>query len=146
MYSIVKGKNRILYPIIRKSYDKKCTEIYQPIFSLRDSLPNLEKDYNNAHVHSLSQNYKKGIGKILIEENNKIFEYPLEKSKKWIPSFEWDGYGFMKMIEKQVLDFQIYFINRGPKYGDISSKKKKIIKRATFFGKTSEQDTSKVVR
>ena len=134
-YSMVEGKNRILYPLIRKHYDKKCTEIYQPIFSLGASLPNLEENYNNNHIRSLSYNYAKGIGKILIAKNNKIFEYPSEKSNEWAPNFEWDGYDFMEMIGKQVLDFQIYLINRGSKYGDISSEKTKLIKEQLSLAK-----------
>jgi hypothetical protein len=135
LYLMSEGKNRIQYPLIRKSFNKKCTEIYQSVFSPRDALHNLEEKYNNFHVHSFSHDYAKGIGKVLIEKKSKISEYPVEKSKEWIPTYEWDGYEFMTLIEKQVLEFQIFLINRGPKYGDISLEKKKLIKEQLSLAK-----------
>jgi hypothetical protein len=135
IFSIAKGKNQILYPLIRKSYNKKCTEIYQPLFSRRDMRLHLEKWYDTEHVHSLSHDYANGIGKVLIGGENRVSEYPIEKSDKWIPKYTWNFDEFSTMIARQTLEFQIYFINHGPKYGEISIEKKKLIKEQLTLAK-----------
>jgi hypothetical protein len=128
-YVLSEGKNRVLYPVIRIPYNKKCTEIYQPIFShagLRDQIGDL---YDTVYARSLSQDFQKGIGKVLIARNNRVIEYPSEASKSWIPKNVWKLADLMEMIGRQVLESQIYFLNRDGKYNQVSLEKRNLIKQ-----------------
>jgi hypothetical protein len=123
-----KGINQISYPLMRSTYNAKCTEIYQPILpkpELRKQVPHL---YQSNYVKSVLQNPENGMGNILISVNNQIIEYPSQTSNIWIPKHVWELPELIKVIGKQVLESQIHFINRSPKLGDIDAKKKKIIK------------------
>ena len=123
------GKNRILYPLVRMPYNKKCTEIYQPIFSHYGFRDQIEHLYDTAYARSLAQDFQQGIGKVLIARENQIVEYPSEESKSWIPQNVWKLTDLMDMIGRQVLESQIYFLNRGGIYNQVSSEKKNLIKQ-----------------
>ncbi|MBX3036022.1 MAG: hypothetical protein KF758_03830 [Anaerolineales bacterium] len=122
------GRNRILYPLIKIAYDKKCSEIYQSIYS-HNIKSNIEYLYNNDYTKSISKNFEKGIGKVLIAGNNKIREYPTEPSKSWIPKNIWNLPELIDMIGRQVLNSQIYFINKSAKYNNISLEKRNLIEQ-----------------
>lgn len=134
-YVLSEGKNRILPPIVRAAYDKKCTEIYQPIFPHYEGSERIGHLYNTDYARSLSQDHEKGVGKILFSKENKIVEYPLMESKDWIPKNIWKMPDLMRMIAKQVFEFQLYYINRGPSYAEVSVEKKNLIKEQYFLAK-----------
>jgi hypothetical protein len=67
-YSLVEGRNRIIYPLIRKMFSKQCTEIYQPIYSQTGIRQKYENWYDNDFVRSISTDHPGGIGKVFISE------------------------------------------------------------------------------
>ena len=77
----------------------------------------------------MSQDFHKGIGKVLIAQKNKIVEYPLEESKSWIPNNIWEITDLMDMIGRQVLEFQIRFLSRSAIYTQVGLEKKNLIKQ-----------------
>ncbi|MER2512716.1 MAG: hypothetical protein ABTQ25_09955, partial [Nitrosomonas ureae] len=130
-----KGTGRISYPLIRASYDKRCTEIYQPM-SLKPKLMNEYKHlYEDGYADSFLRLDEERTSKILTASGNKIVNYSREPSKNWIPKDSWKLSDLMKMIGKQVLESQIYLINRGPKYTEISLGKKALVKEQLFLAK-----------
>ncbi len=132
---LAEGKKRILPPIVRAAYDKRCAEIYQPIFPHYEGKERIEHLYNTDHAKSLSHDQEKGVGKILVSEKNKIVEYPLIESKDWIPKNIWKMPDLMRVIAKQVFEFQNYYLNRGPSYAEVSEEKKNLIKEQLFLAK-----------
>lgn len=128
IFKIKEGKERIQYPLIKKPFNQKCTQIYQPIFRRNEIRSNLVEMYDNDFVRSISFDYSVGVGKIFIAENNKIKEYPNGSSNTWIPDFTWDYHELFEALGRQVLEFQLYSLNNGPRYGDISPERKKLIK------------------
>lgn len=128
-YLLREGKQRVSYPILRISYNKKCTELYQPSFLRSIENAELKDLYNNDYTKSLSENFEKGIGKILLARGNKITEYPLEASKAWIPKETWKLSDLIDMAGRQVLNSQVYFINKTAKYSEVSLEKRDLIKQ-----------------
>lgn len=143
--TLSKGTGRVLHPLVRTPYNKECTEIYQPA-SLK---PKLMDEYSNLYDNDYSRFYlqdsKEGVSKILIAVKNRVVEYSQIPSKEWIPKQTWKLSELMKMIGKQVLDFQIYLLNRGPKYDEISLDKKKIIKLELTMAKQVNKMLSKAL-
>lgn len=80
-------------------------------------------------MRSLSQDFQQGIGKVLIAQKNQIVEYPSDESKSWIPKSIWKITDLMDMIGRQVLESQIYYLNRGGIYNQVSLEKKNLIKQ-----------------
>jgi len=125
---INEGKNRVLYPLVRMPYNKKCMEIYQPIFSHHGLRGQVEHLYDTVYARSLSRDFQEGIGKVLITQKNQIAEYPSGDSESWIPKNVWKLTDLMDMIGRQVLEFQIYFLNRDGNYNEVRLEKRKVIK------------------
>ncbi|MCC7118405.1 MAG: hypothetical protein IT310_07765 [Anaerolineales bacterium] len=127
-FVIEKGRNRILYPLVKMPYDKGCSEIYQPIYSYSIE-SNVEHLYNNDYVKSISKKFEEGTGKVFITGNNKINPYSTEPSKSWIPKKIWEVSELINVIGKQVLNSQIYFINKSAKYSNVNLEKRNLIKQ-----------------
>jgi len=134
-FRIREGKKLIQFPLIKKAFNKKCTQIYQPIFCRPEIRSNIAELYENDFVHSISFDHAVGIGKVFIADNNKINEYPTNSSKKWIPNVIWDYQELFNILGKQVLEFQLYSINNGPRFGNISLERRKIIKERLHIAK-----------
>lgn len=139
-YVLNRGKERVLYPIVRASYNKKCTEVYQPRFVRNEFSTGIEYLYDTDYSRSLFQNFQMGLGKILITENKGIIEYSTEPTRDWIPKDIWELSDLINMIAKQVLEFQIYYINRGGKYEGLSQEKKDVIKTRNRIAKYINRD------
>ena len=127
-YLLKKGRDNVSFPLVRSSYNKKCTEIYQPIFSHYGRREQIAYLYETPHVKSMSQDFDSGAGKILIKVDNQVKEYPSNKSNSWIPKVTWDLSELMDVVGEQVLNSQIYYLNRGGNYNKVSTEKKNLIK------------------
>jgi hypothetical protein len=127
-FSFKQGTGRIIYPLIRKTFDKNATEIYQPFFSRPEIRSEFEDWYNNEYTHSISSDFSSGVGKIFQEKNSKIIEYPSIATKNWIPEYTWELPKLLDLLTKQTLAFQIHYLNYSSKYDDISAEKKQLIK------------------
>jgi hypothetical protein len=127
-YMLTKGKERVLYPIVRAPYNKNCTEVYQPMFLRPGLTEQVGHLYDTDYSRSLFQDFQNGIGKVLMAENNRIIDYPSEQSEIWIPKSVWKLPDLINVVSKQVLEFQIYFLNRGGKYNEVRQEKKNLIK------------------
>lgn len=134
-FALNDGKKHQSYPLIDVTYDNKCTEIYQPIFSYQREDQGVSYLYDNTYVKSLSEDFKKGIGKILFTENHQFKEYPSEPSTLWIPQYTWNIKELLNLIGKQVLNSQIFFINQKVSFSKVSAEKKNLIKFQHEFAK-----------
>lgn len=128
-YSLVPGSERIRLPLIRKGFNTRCTQLYQPMFmrqNIRSQFPEL---YDNDYVNNVSQDYDKGIGKIYICVEGTIDEYTSDPSKAWIPSYTWQGDDLEKIILIQTLEFQLYLLDIGPGHKGLDPVREKIVKQ-----------------
>ena len=134
-FALNEGKKCQSYPLINVTYDNRCTEIYQPIFPYPKEDQRVSYLYNNTYVKSLSEDFEKGIGKILFAENHQVKEYPSEPSKLWIPQHTWEIKELLNLMGKQVLNSQIFFINQKVSFSKVSAEKKNLIKFQHKFAK-----------
>jgi hypothetical protein len=118
------GKERITYPLIKKTLNKKCSQIYQPNFPIKNTNPEVAPMYDTEYVKSIAFNYEQGIGKVFFAQDNKIVEYPSLATKGWVPNKVWNDEDLLEMVYKQTLEFQLHFLNNGPRFGNISEQKK----------------------
>lgn len=95
------GRNRVMVPLLKRRFTIKGTEIYQPMFRDRTSDPSVREVYDTRYVHDNSMVWDEGRGKIFIQDNGELCEYPATPSKYYVPK---DSY----KTEELLFDIQIY--------------------------------------
>lgn len=110
------GLKRIISPLLRKSFKFVGTEIYQPIF-----VKNIKDDkskilFDNEYVKDNSLNYENGIGKIFYTINNhkKYSHYSINPSKEWIPEKVYGNKELLRILNKEVLEWQLFVQGLSP--------------------------------
>ena len=127
---LTEGKKYILKPLIRKSFNKSCAEIYQPIIKpefLSDK--NIMKYYYNSYVDNYFNISSSHLGKILINKNNKIIDYKEISNKEWIPKIEHDRYKLTKLVSKEICSFQLFLLKDWPNLDQLNNTEKKFQKK-----------------
>jgi hypothetical protein len=108
-----RGLERITYPLIKMKYDRNCSEIYQPM--IKGAIGDWRRSYyDSAYIRSWCADYPNGIGKLLYCYGPSVTEYPKLESPAWTPSVTWDDSELLKVIQKQLLEFQIHLLEYGP--------------------------------
>jgi hypothetical protein len=127
-FALVKGSERIRLPLIRKSYNVRCTQLFQPMFrpNIVSQFPEL---YETEYVREVFQDHKNGIGKVFICTEGGIEEYPSDPSDLWIPSYTWKGDELEEVVSVQTLEFQLYLQDIGPGHKGLDSVREGIIKQ-----------------
>ncbi len=95
------GRNRIMRPLLKKRFNIRGTELYQPMFRYRTFDPQAGKYYDTQYVRENSMVWERGVGKVFIESSSQLQEYPDSPSKIWLPS---------KTYEPQVLPFEMQIL------------------------------------
>lgn len=118
---LTEGLRRIYFPLIRKYYDKSCTEIFQPVIH-----PGLfhNEHYKNRYVRkffSASSN----LGKVLITADGKVVSYG-GYSQRWIPKILHDGVALLRITLDTLQVFQNLFIEETPSLKALGLKSKYI--------------------
>ena len=121
-YKIEKGTERIMYPLIRKNFNSKGTEIYQPMFPWHSDI-GLVPYYDCNYVKENSCDFDKGVGRIFINMNRKIGLY--ENQYDWIPNTTVDYFNLSKNMAKQVCITQIDALNNSMPPLDLLTPEKK---------------------
>jgi hypothetical protein len=103
------GRNRVMRPVLKKRINLKCTEIYQPIFTGNNVSEKLKKSlYDTKYVRENSISWDMGVGKIFINGNEQLTEYPNSPSKLWIPSEEYHLRDILFELQILPLEWQLY--------------------------------------
>lgn len=119
-----KGLERIIMPLIRISYDKSCTEIYQPIIPEEIKHWLNFNAYKTAHAKKFFKSSR--IGKVLIKVSGKhIIEFPTKKSSIWIPKIEHSRHEAEYIATKTVLILQNYLLSDWPSFDGIENEEKR---------------------
>lgn len=126
---IREGLERKLIPLLRISYDKLCTEIYQPI------IPKEIEDWRNLAIYNTPyvKKYFKAssIGKVLIKKSEKeIEEYTRKKSLIWIPNKVYSRKELDYITAKTILGLQNYLLDNLPQINNLDEEHKQRHKNA----------------
>lgn len=86
---------------------ERCTEEEQEREAIR-------KFYDTQYVRANSVVWEEGIGKIFIQENDKLREYPVSPSKEYVPNASYEPAELWLKIQIQTLEWQQYIDNLAP--------------------------------
>lgn len=130
------SRNRVMYPLIRKSIWDPCKQIYQPMFSSPEFSDELKNEYyDNEYIRSNSLDWHNGVGCIYLQHNGKIINYSQCHNKSWIPEKGLDRDIIEEEIVNQTLDFQIYMMGITPITDSLTEEHKKYIEMQLTFAK-----------
>jgi len=133
-------RNRVMIPLLKKRLTISGTEIYQPMFRFRNSEPQEKQLYDTRYVHENSLDWAKGIGKVFIQDNNKLKEYPNFNSKEYIPSTSYESKELLFKIRIQTLEWQCYIDNLAPSPKNLSSQEKRnTLNQRMFLKRTNRK-------
>lgn len=104
---LVKGFERIFFPVVKRYFLPNASKFYQPIFFHHPSNDDLRNLYDTEYVRSNSIDWEKGIGRVFHELSEKARVYPREKTHSWLPPSSHNLADFLPRINQQVYDFQI---------------------------------------
>ena len=129
-FNVVDGLKRKLLPLLRKDFDKTCTEIYQPI--IRPEIINFQnfktKFYENKYINGYFDINNSLLGKILIYYQKDIIDYSTIPQNKWIPMTIHERVKITKLVASQVLSFQNWLLTDLPDFDYVTPSDKKSIK------------------
>lgn len=140
------GRNRVMVPILRKRFSIHGTELYQPMFPDSVHDPNAKKLYDTKYVHENSMSWEQGIGKVFIQDNTELKEYPVSPSKIWIPR---KTYAFEALLfEMQILTFewQIYVDSQAPSSEMLSKEEKRSYRQHLRLNKLHNKEMVQMLR
>lgn len=129
------GLGRVLRPLIKRPLIKPCTELYQPIFHSFNNGVSPKEFYDNDYIRNKCIDWDKGIGKIFIQEDNKLLQYPSDATSRWQTISYFSRNYLDKNIGIQTLEFQNYLMNLGPSLEKLSKEKRKQVKHDFNFAK-----------
>jgi hypothetical protein len=114
------GKNRIIFPLIRKPYNKTCTELFQPIIRpelmIREEMKAL---YQTNYVKNYFDINHSLLGKVLLNYNNKIVDYSITDGKRWIPHKVHDRDTLGKIIAREIISFHEFLLDNLPSFDQV---------------------------
>lgn len=119
------GRKRVMIPILRKRFSIHGAELYQPMFpdSVRD--PNARKLYDTKYVHENSMSWEQGIGKVFIQDNTGLKEYPVSPSKIWIPRKTYEFEALLFEMQLLTLEWQNYIDSLAPSFEMLPKEEKR---------------------
>lgn len=105
--AFVEGLGRCLHPVLRKQSLPGCTRFYQPIFAKFKDTQGIENLFAADYVRENSLEWKKGIGRVFHEVDNRPVLFPRQASHEWLPRVTHSLVDFLPNITQQIYDFQI---------------------------------------
>ena len=123
------GRNRLMVPLLKKRFTIKGTEIYQPMFRYRNSDSKTRKYYDTQYVRENSMVWKKGIGKIFIQDKDKLRGYPVSPSKDYAPNVYCGFQELSLKIAIQTLEWQQYIDSLFPSLKNLPDSERKYLRR-----------------
>jgi len=128
------GLERVITPLLRVSYNRSCTEIYQPIIP-RELFDWEELEiYKTPYVKKYPSSSR--FGKILIKtDDRQLEEYPVVKSNIWIPDKTFSRSQLMFVVLKTVLTIQNYLLSLLPSLDGLDEAERAHQKNAYDFAR-----------
>ena len=107
---IAPGLQRIMFPLIKKQFALRGTELYQPIYK-KYVYGEASELFQSNYVVERSMDKVNGIGKIFALEKNSYSTYPSTPTEVWIPAHSYTDDQFVKAAAIETLEFQILINN-----------------------------------
>lgn len=147
----VKGRNRIMRPVLKKVINIQGTELYQPIFAgnIGSSSTNntvSKKLYATEYVRDNCISWEKGIGKIFINSDLRLNIYSKESSKEWIPNRSYPFEDLLFEIQILTFDWQLYIDSLQPSLRFLSKEKKQIVVRKRNLSQYYNKQVIQILR
>ncbi len=121
------GRNRVMIPLLKKMFSIHGTELYQPMFPERALAPNLKKFYDTKYVRDNSVSWEQGIGKVFVQDNTGLKEYPVLPSKAWIPSRTYAFADLLFEMQPLTLEWQAYVDSLLPSLKMLPKERKRLL-------------------
>jgi hypothetical protein len=138
-FEVVEGRERMIYPPMRIRYERACSQIFQPMFTMVKERASEWAEYETDYVKSMMMDHKRGIGKVLYYNGRRLNEFPSAESTCWIPPKTWREEELRRILVKQVLAFQLHLLRYGPledrkvDYSTVTPEKRRLIRRDLYF-------------
>lgn len=145
----VKGRNRIMRPVLKKVINIQGTELYQPIFAgIIGSTDNTvtTKLYDTEYVRDNCISWEKGIGKVFIKNDSRLNLYSKESSKEWVPNRSYSFEDLLFDLQILTFDWQLYINSLRPSIKLLSKEKKNIIIRKRKLSKWYNEEIMRILR
>lgn len=113
-----------MIPLLRRRFTIQGTEIYQPMFRSRNSEPTTRALYDTKYVHDNSMLWEQGIGKIFIQGNSKLIEYPPSPSNEYIPKISYEITNLLFKTQLQTIEWQSYIDSLAPSLENLPKEEK----------------------
>jgi hypothetical protein len=108
------GKERVMFPLMRKSITRNGVDIYQPIFNVSE-LGNeiIDEYYSSDYIKQNSLNREKGLGCIFYQKNGAVHKYPDNESVKlWAPTKTENRTTLAAKLANQTYVFQTHLLEK----------------------------------
>ncbi len=125
-YEIHQGRMRSSLPLITKRFDSRCSQVYQPIFTR--ALNSAANFYDNHHARALADPNRPGFGRVFHVQDGPLRQYPIQPAADWLPARLWGFHPMYLVLARQVLQFQTYLFDIGPKARDLDPDRAEILK------------------
>lgn len=143
----VAGRNRIMKPLLKKYFNIQGVELYQPIFSGVGSKTEIRKKfYDIEYVRNNSMSWDDGVGKIFINNNSEIQEYPMFPSKAWVPGTTYILERLAFEMQLLVLEWQIYVVDSAPSFQRLSPERRQLMYRQKRLSKYHNKQMIQILR
>jgi hypothetical protein len=139
------GRNRVMVPLLRKKFTIEGTEIYQPMFRYRISDAKARKCYDTQYVRENSVVWEEGIGKLFIQDNDKLREYPVSPSKEYVPNASYELAELLFKIQIQTLEWQSYIDSLAPSLRNLPPQEKRSLFHQRMWVKEINRELIRVL-
>jgi hypothetical protein len=142
---IARGIEKVLTPVVKLKFDKRCTQILQPMFTRDEIRSSVSSFYETDYVKSMSIDHAKGIGKVFYADGSMLSEFPPGKTDCWVPPMIDDDHEAVGIVMKQALEFQNHLLEYGPTeskigFGNIDKEKLRLIRKQVGVVKAINRD------
>jgi hypothetical protein len=127
-FDMLPGRERINLPLLRKPFNTKCFQVYQPMYGREEIREGFADLYDTRYVNEVSAVPELGIGRIFFCEDRKLEEFPLVPSMAWLPKTTWYMPSLYKFLSKQTLEMQLYLLKFMPDHRGLDVDRQKIVK------------------
>jgi hypothetical protein len=123
---VVAGLERKLCPIIRRSFIKGGTELYQHIYRFFIPKPEFSDFYTTNYVRENS--LESGRSKIFHQAANRITEYSSVANKRWIPPIVQDAKNLSLELAEVIQNYQLELFSNAGSTEDLPEQTKQHIR------------------
>jgi hypothetical protein len=142
---MARGRERIMLPLLKKSFRIKGTELYQPIF-VGSTNSSVQKLYDTEYVRDRSLSWEKGEGRIFMGDSSRLNVYPANPSKEWIPLKIYHFEDLMFEMQALTLEWQTYIDSLQPSLKFLSKEKRSVVAQKRSLSRYYNDEIIKIIR